>query len=144
MKPIAPLVAAAFLSSPPAGGAPPEVSVGAVRVLSPEYAFEAVAPSRTGNGPPALVFGAERPTPGYRVEVASVLREADGATIVARIVVVPPEGMVAQVVTRSSFTIELPELPPGTYAFRLEKRREGESTFAPAIALTLTVASPSR
>ena len=150
MRSIGPWIAAvALLAAPryPAsaadgaapGGATPSVRTSAVHVLAPGYTFEAVVPSRARPGGYGLVFGAERPTPGYRVQPESVRVDPEAKTIVARVVEIPPEGMVAQVITRSTFSVDLPELSPGTYAFRLEKRRERDAAFTPAVALTLTV-----
>lgn len=149
MRFLGPLIAAvALLAAPRAvfaaddgapGGTSPAVSATAVRAIATEYGFEGVAPSPDHPGRYALRFVAERPTPGYKVEVVSVRSDPSAATVVARIVEVPPEGMVAQVITRSPFSIDLPPLSAGTYAFRLERRREGAAAFAPAVTMTLTV-----
>jgi hypothetical protein len=70
-----------------------------------------------------LVLTREMPTPGYRFEIDSLEVDAEAGRIVAKVTDVPPDGMVAQVITPTRLRLSLGTLPVGRYVLEIRTCR---------------------
>lgn len=84
-----------------------------------------------------VVLHREMPTPGWRFAVDSVKTDREAGRIRAEVTETGPDGMVAQVITRTPLRIPLGSLEPGSYVLELWLRRgtTGEHRLVHALVL---------
>lgn len=85
-----------------------------------------------------IVFERAMPTPGWRIVVDSVEVDGERARIVAKLSEIAPEGMVAQVITKTQGRIPLGELQAGSYVLEVWMRRGTTTPHALTQAFVLT------
>jgi hypothetical protein len=101
--------------------------------------FEPVEIRILESAPPrfVLVLAREMPTAGFRFEVDSVEVRPAERRIVASVTEVPPEGVAAQMISRTELRLDLGSLGPGRYFVEISSRRGRDSEHAPAGAMVV-------
>lgn len=84
-----------------------------------------------------LVFEQQMPTPGWTSEVDSVEVDREAGRIVVEITQQAPEGIVAQVITKTEVAVGLGSLPRGRYVLELRTRRGAAGGYRPVHALVV-------
>ena len=70
-----------------------------------------------------VVLTREMPTPGFRFEIDALDVDAGHGRITARVTEVPPDGIVAQVITPAKLRLSLGSIPIGRYVLEIWIRR---------------------
>lgn len=107
--------------------------------------FEAAGIRVLESYPPqfVLVFTREMPTPGYTFRVDRLDVDARRGRIVAQVSELPPEGMVAQVITEGELSLEVGSLPVGRFVVEIHARRGTRGEYALAGAGVVEATEPA-
>ena len=106
-----------------AGGAEPTPAKRIAIVPSP-FTDLKLAPATDGEAGFVLTLKRDMPTPGWQVTVDEVDIDVDAGRITVRLTDAGPKGMVAQVITPTTFTVPLGALPKGTWVLEVHGRRK--------------------
>jgi hypothetical protein len=131
------LLTAVSLACTALAAAPLAAAGKATRLQIPEPAFHdpVVTPADAPKPGFELQLARDMPSTGWRCDVDSV--HVEQGRIYVELTEAPPEGMAAQVITKTRCTIPLGELAPGRYLLELWLRRGNMGDHYPAHALIL-------
>lgn len=120
-----------------AGGDPPRTMAMVLSIAEPAFGEPKVMMAKSMPPQFTVVLEREMPTPGWSFTVDSIETDEQARRIVANLSEIGPEGITAQVITRTSCHIPLGSIDKGRYLLEIRLRRgsSGEHRLAQALVV---------